>query len=202
MRFSKVFNYGESLIGETGKVQRFEQLFNGGDRTDTESAALLNLPASVDQAAAVGQIVCQAGTMIQSLEEIPRNRSARLDLYRKHVAPAFENQIHLVTPAVPVKRHGVLSPPVEAVFQHFHQDEILEKAAPQGIAADMAFALHAQQIGGQADVIEIDLRRFDQSLGDVAVPWFQEKKDIARLEKGDPCSRRGMGDARVVGKAL
>ena len=64
-------------------VKTCKHLFDVRNGENAERALLPGFPATVQQAAAIGQAPQQAGKMGQSLEEICRDRSARFDFYRE-----------------------------------------------------------------------------------------------------------------------
>jgi len=65
----------------------------------------------------------------------------------------------------------------------------------------MSAALEAQEISGQADVVEIDFRGSNETLPDIRVIGLEEKDDKARLKQRQPFPGRRMGDARVASQA-
>ena len=66
---------------------------------------------------------------------------------------------------------------------------------------EMSAALEAQEISGQADVVEIDFWGSNETLPDIRVIGLEEKDDKARLKQRQPFPGRRMGDARVASQA-
>ena len=61
---------------------------------------------------------------------------------------------------------------------------------------------NSEQKRGQSDIIEVQFRRLDKSIGNICVIRLQEESHIAGFKKREPVSGRGMGDACVIGQAV
>ena len=93
----------------------------------------------------------------------------RLDFIEINAAPVLHKQIDLKPPIVPHKVHVRLKPPVEARLENVSNDHVLENAAEHGIAINLRRLADAEQMATDADIREINFRRLDEPLAEIAI---------------------------------
>ena len=92
-------------------------------------------------------------------------------------------QVALQSFRIPEKGKGVGSfPSVEAVFERLHHDRVFKEVATQRVGCDLAGIFYADQVGGQANIMEIELGCLDQALADVGKVRSQSETDEAPLQ--------------------
>ena len=86
---------------------------------------------------------------------------------------------------------------VEIGLHDLSDHVVLEDGPSERMRHDLAGIADAEKLTKQAGVVEVQLRAFDHPLVEVPVVGRKQKHDEARLQHGDPASRRVHGDAAV-----
>src|SRR5205814_1139942 len=58
------------------------------------------------------------------------------------------------------------------------------------------------KIGGQPNVVEVQFRRFDESLRHLRMQWWQQERDVAGLQDADPLPGSRVQHAGIIAEAL
>jgi hypothetical protein len=95
------------------------------------------------------------------LEHIPGCRAARFNLHGKKGAAFFNNQVDLMAGLVPPEKNRGRKPLVIKGLHHLGHDVILEQGAPKGMREKLIFIMDAEQLAGEARVVEIQLGALD-----------------------------------------
>lgn len=76
-------------------------------------------------------------------------------------------------------------------------DPRLEDGAAQGMGFELLRRANAKQVTHEPAVEEMQLRRLDQPLADIAEEWCNAREDVAGFEDPEPALRGVVGNARV-----
>jgi len=108
----------------------------------------------------------------QVVERVAGECLAGLDLDGMKAARRLNDDVTLEPLAVPIEREIRSRALIESVLEHLTDDGVLEQIAAQRVCCQLALALNADQVTRQADVVKIQLWRFDQAFSDVGeVGW-------------------------------
>ena len=88
--------------------------------------------------------------------------------------------------------------PMQPRLEQFRQDEGLEHGAAGGVRAKLVRRSNAQQMAEQPGVEEVQLRRLDEPLAEVAVMRAEPHDEKAGLQARQPAARGRMRDAGVA----
>jgi len=178
-----------------------QERFDSEDVRDPDSASRFASISAVDEGfseSAPLECVLEEG---EALEEIADHGFAALDFDGQEFIGDRIEDIDLMAGAVTKEAEVIPQPAVESIFQEFHEDHVLEQISAQGMMLEMSAALEAQEISGQADVVEIDFWGSNETLPNIGVIGLEEKDDKARLKQRQPFPGRRMRDARVASQA-
>ncbi len=99
----------------------------------------------------------------------------------------------VVAPEMDVGR----APGVETCLDQFRHHERLEQRPALGVHRHARGVSQAEKVRGEPGVEEVELRRLDEALAEVAVIRPEQRDQVARFEDGQPLARRHVRDAAV-----
>jgi hypothetical protein len=109
----------------------------------------------------------------KALEEAPAEGLSAFHFNGQDVLRNRIEQVDLVSGSIAEEAEIASLPFIEAIFEKFHEDEVLEKIPAQGMMGDVGGVLNPDEISRQPDIVEVELGGFDQTLPDIAVIRFQ-----------------------------
>ena len=139
---------------------------------------------------------------LNSLEQRWLYGCRRLDFDGHPFMSAGYDQIDFIAVAVPVEQQALASSLIEKILHYLDHNQILIQHPAQRMRAELSRFGDADEVSRQSDVAEIELGGFYQSFGDVLEKGRQTEGQIACLQKGQPFSGRGLGNAGISTMAV
>ena len=112
----------------------------------------------------------------------------------------IQNQIHFVSFAVAVEEPVWALGSVIVVFEDFAHAPRFKDCSTQGVTFKLFWTPNTKQVTQQTRVIEVQLRRFDESFANIAVKRSQAKSDETGLQKRKPTLRCSVCDPTICPK--
>lgn len=152
-----------------------EKLFQSCDRDNGNACSFLRFITAIDKTPCFQDAIRKnSGNDIQPLEEVTGDGHAGFDFDRENVGTNRKQEVHFIAFAIPVEIDIASFAAVELVLNGFGDDHVFEKIASERVSRNVGFIFDAEQVGGKADIVEIQFGRFYQAFGNVPVVGLQQ----------------------------
>ncbi len=160
------------------RVCKFDKVVNLIPRQNCGVCAFLALIAPVNQVRPSGGLAGESRPPFEAAEEIAIDSRSAFDLYRDEFETVVNDDINLiaalVTPEIEVGRQSA----VRTTFEEFSDHPCLEQGASLRMDEKLLHILDSDQIGGEAGIVEIELRGLGEAFAEVSVMRWKQVHDV------------------------